>query len=67
MKLGEITHVTHVSGKPLAKPYYKLCAELREPEAFHRKFFPNQKAIPILKSFDTRKEAEQYAKQNLKQ
>lgn len=66
MKLGEITHVTHVDGKPLAKPYYKLCAELREPEAFHRQFFPNQKAIPHCHTFDTREEAEEYAKQNLK-
>ena len=67
MKLGEITHVTHVDGKPLAKPYYELCVELQEPEAFHRQFFPNQKAIPLMKHFDTRKEAQQYAKQNLKQ
>jgi len=67
MKLGEMTHVTHGSGRPLAKPYYNLCVELQEPEAWQRAMFPNQKAIPILKSFDTRKEAEQYAKQNLKQ
>ena len=59
--------MTHVDGKPLAKPYYELCVELQEPEAFHRQFFPNQKAIPLMKHFDTRKEAQQYAKQNLKQ
>ncbi len=65
MKLGEITHITHTSGRPLAKPYYRLCVELREPEAWHRKMFPNQKAIPHSECFDTRKEAEQYAKQEL--
>lgn len=66
MKLGEITHITHASGRRLAKPYYSLCVELREPEAWQRAMCPNQKAIPHCESFDTRKEAEQYAKQNLK-
>ena len=66
MKLGEITHVTHVSGKPLAKPYYKLCVELQQPLAFHREFFPNQKAIPHYEIFKTREKADEYAKQNLK-
>jgi hypothetical protein len=67
MKVGQIEHVSHIDGKPLAKPYYTLCVELKELEAFHRQFFPNQKAIPQRKSFNTREEAEQYAKQNLKQ
>jgi hypothetical protein len=65
MKIGDITHVTHNHGEPLAKPYYTLLVELKEPESFHRKFFPNQKAIPHRKTFNTREEAEEYAKQNL--
>jgi hypothetical protein len=65
MKIGDIQHVTHSSGEPLAKPYYRLLTQLKEPEPFHRKFFPHQKSIAHWKSFKTRKEAEQYAKENL--
>ena len=65
MKVGDIEHVTHTSGKQLAKPYFTLLVELKEPESFERTFFPNQKAIPHRKTFNTREEAEQYAKENL--
>lgn len=68
MKIGDIKHVTHThgqSGEPLAKPYYMLLTELNDPEPFQRKFFPHQKSIPHWEFFETREEAEQYAKENL--
>jgi len=67
MKVGDITHVTHIHDELLAKPYYKLLVELKEPESWHKAMFPNQKGIPHHCVFKTREEAEQYAKQNLKQ
>jgi poly(3-hydroxybutyrate) depolymerase len=67
MKIGQIEHITHNHGEPLAKPYYTLLVELKATESWQRAMFPNQKFIPHRKHFNTREEAEQYAKQNLKQ
>jgi len=63
MKIGDITHVT-LDGVEPRKPY-KLVIELQEPESWQREFFPNQKAVPHVRYFKTREEAEQYAKENL--
>ena len=61
MKLGEIVYYENKEYPKMSE--WKLCTAHNKPEKFQQEFFPDQKFIPHIQGFKTKKEAEQARKE----